>query len=154
MLHVAAPVIPFNLICNMTMFWKILPLTPPPLSTQGSHTGLRSKVRFDMFLIYCTSVCICNHVAAFAIPFDMQHDNVLKKFNFNLLTQGPWEWSAGEIFATTWLHLWFHLSWYATWPCFEKFVLTFWPHPQGPVWVGGGLQAKYMLPRFSIRDSI
>ena len=39
-----------------------------------------------MFLIYCTSVCICYHVAAFANPFDMQHDNVLKKFNFNLLT--------------------------------------------------------------------
>ena len=39
-----------------------------------------------MFLIYCTSVCICYHVAAFAIPFDMQHDNVLKKFNSNLLT--------------------------------------------------------------------
>ena len=38
-----------------------------------------------MFLIYCTSVCIFYHVAAFAIPFDMQHDNVLKKFNFNLL---------------------------------------------------------------------
>ena len=39
-----------------------------------------------MFLIYCTSVCICYQVAAFAIPFDMQHDNVLKKLNFNLLT--------------------------------------------------------------------
>ena len=40
-----------------------------------------------MFLINCTSVCICYHVAAlnFAIPFDMQHDNVLKKMNFNLL---------------------------------------------------------------------
>ena len=32
-----------------------------------------------MFLIYCTSVCICYHVAALAIPFDIQHDNVLKK---------------------------------------------------------------------------
>ena len=59
---------------------------PTPKSTQGSDTGLRLKVRFDMFLIYCTSVCICYHVAAFAIPFDMQHDNVLKKFNLNLLT--------------------------------------------------------------------
>ena len=59
---------------------------PPPKSTQGSDTGLRSKVRFDMFLIYCTSVCICYHVAAFTIPFDMQDDNVLKKFNFSLLT--------------------------------------------------------------------
>ena len=88
MLHVAAPVILFHLICNMTMFCfsLILPLTPPPKSTQGSDTSLRSKVRFDMFLIYCTSVCICYHDAAFAIPFDMQHDNVLKKFNFNLLT--------------------------------------------------------------------
>ena len=38
-----------------------------------------------MFLINCTSVCICYHVAAFANPFDMQHDNVLKKLNFNLL---------------------------------------------------------------------
>ena len=67
-----------------------------------------------MFLIYCTSVCICYHVAAFAIPFDMQHDIVLKKFNFNLLTPGPgggWGGGGGgvgsawEIFATMWLHL-------------------------------------------------
>ena len=43
-------------------------------------------VAAPVILIYCTSVCICYHVAAFAIPFDMQHDNVLKKFNFNLLT--------------------------------------------------------------------
>ena len=104
------------------MLWKslILPLTPPPKSTQGSDTGLRSEVRFDMFLIYCTSVCIWYHVAAFAIPFDMQHDNVLKKFNFNLLTPRALGGSVGEIFANMWLHLWFHLSWYATWPCFEK----------------------------------
>ena len=80
-------------------------LTPPPKSTQGSDTGLRSKVRLDMFLIYCTSVCICYHVAAFMIPFDMQHDNVLKKFNFNLLTPRALGGSAGEIFATMWLHL-------------------------------------------------
>ena len=88
MLHVAVPVITFNLICNMTMFWKslILPLTPPPKSSQGLDTGLRSKVRFDMFLIYCTSVCICYHVAAFAIPFDMLLTMFWKKFNFNLLT--------------------------------------------------------------------
>ena len=133
MLHVAAPVIPFNLICNMTMFWKslILPLTPPPKSTQGSDTGLRSKVRFDMFLIYCTSVCICYHVAAFAIPFDMQHDNVLKKFNLNFWPPGPWGGVCGEIFATMWLHLWFHLSWYATWPCFEKVNFDFMTPPPG-----------------------
>ena len=139
MLHVAAPVIPLNLIYNNTMFWKslILPLTPPPKSTQGSDKGLRSKVRFDMFLIYCTSVCICYHVAAFAIPFDMQHDNVLKKFNFNLLTPRALGGggSAGEIFATIRLHLWFHLSWYATWPCFEKVNFDILTPPHGS---GGG----------------
>ena len=76
-----------------------------------------------MFLFYCTSVCICYHVAVFVIPFDMQHDNVLKKLNLTFLPPGPWG-SAGEIFATTWLHLWFHLIWYATWTCLIKLILT------------------------------
>ena len=55
-----------------------------------------------MFLIYCTSVCICYHVAALAIPFDMQHDHVRKKLNFNLLTPrgGGGGGAAGKIFAT------------------------------------------------------
>ena len=106
----------------MTMFWKNLIVTfdPTPKSTQGSVTGLGSKVRFNLFLIYCTSVCICYHVAAFVIPFDMQHDNVLKKLNLNLLTPWALGGTGGEIFATMWLHLWFHLIWYALWSCFEK----------------------------------
>ena len=41
------------------------------------------------------------------------------------------------------------LTYYATWPCFEKLILTFWPLPQGRVGVGGGLRAKYMLLRFA-----
>ena len=48
------------------------------MSTQGSGTGLRSKITFDMFHIYCTSVYICD-------SFDVQHDHVLKKLNFDLL---------------------------------------------------------------------
>ena len=35
--------------------------------------------------------------------FDMQHDNVLKKLNYDLLTQtsgSGWVWYAGKIFAT------------------------------------------------------
>ena len=58
--HFAAFVIPFNSICNMTMFWKrwiltfwLHPLSPP----KGSDPGLRSKITFDIFDIYCTSVC-------------------------------------------------------------------------------------------------
>ena len=55
--------IPFNLICNMTMFWPscILTFWPHPLSpTRGWATGLGSRITFDMFHIYCTSVCIRN----------------------------------------------------------------------------------------------
>ena len=61
--HVAAFLIPFNLICNMTMFWKswILtfwqhPLRPP----RGSGIGLGSKITFDRFLINCISVRMQN----------------------------------------------------------------------------------------------
>ena len=60
-------------------------LIPPPKSTQGPGTGLGSKITFDMFHIYYTSVCSCYNVAAFTIPFDVQHYHVLKKFNFDLL---------------------------------------------------------------------
>ena len=37
--HVAAVVVIFNLICNMTIFWKslILASAPPPKSTQGAR---------------------------------------------------------------------------------------------------------------------
>ena len=55
---------------------------------------------------------ICYHVAAFrdSLIFDMQHNHVLKKLNFDLLTtslgrgRGPWE-SADKIFATMSVHL-------------------------------------------------
>ena len=38
--HVAAKVVSFNLICNMTIFWKSLILAPavPPKSTPGAQT--------------------------------------------------------------------------------------------------------------------
>ena len=36
----------------------------------------------------------------------------------------------------------------------KKLILTYLPHPQGWVGVGGGMRAKYMLPRFRIGDSI
>ena len=61
--YVAAFVIPFNLICDMTIIWKswILTFWPQPLSPlRGSNTGLQSKITFDMFILYCTSVCMQN----------------------------------------------------------------------------------------------
>ena len=61
--HVAAFMFPFNVICNMIMFRKcwILTFWPHPLSPpRRSGTGLWSKLTFDMFLIYCNSVCMRN----------------------------------------------------------------------------------------------
>ena len=42
-----------------------------------------------------------------------------------------------KIFITMFVHQWFSLIWYATWPCSEK--VEFWPRPQGMGvrgWVG------------------
>ena len=56
----------------------------------------------------------------------MQHDHILKKLNFDLLTPSPGSGiSVGKIFATMLLHSWFSLIWYATTPCSEKNL--FWP---------------------------
>ena len=59
--HVAAFVIPFHLICNMTMFWRswILSFWPHPLSLpRESDRCLWSKITFDMFHNYRTSICM------------------------------------------------------------------------------------------------
>ena len=54
-------------------FWPH-PLCP----SRGRAQAFGQKSRL-MFHFYSTSVRICYHVAAFPIPFDMQHDHVLKK---------------------------------------------------------------------------
>ena len=98
--NVAAFVIPFNLIiCNMTMFWKSWILTPPPGSGGGGGGG---------FMISFNLLC---HMIMFR-----------KKLNFDLLDLNASivGRSAGKIFATVLLYSWFHLIWYATWPCSEK----------------------------------
>ena len=58
---VAAFAIPLNLICSMTMFWRswILSFWPHPLSPpRGLDRCLWSKITFDMFHNYRTSVCM------------------------------------------------------------------------------------------------
>ena len=45
--------------------------------------------------------------------------------------------SAGKIFATILLHLWFSLIWYAIWPCPEKNNFDSIPRIGGEVGVGG-----------------
>ena len=64
----------------------------------------------------------------------MQHDHVLKKLIFHLLTPSPsvveGGGSAGKIFATMLLHLRFPLIWYATGHCSEK--LNFDPMTPSP----------------------
>ena len=84
---------------------------------RGSGTGLRSKITFDMFHIYCTSVCSCYHVAAFAIPLMCNMTMFWK--SWILIFWGE-RGAAGKIVATMLLHSWFPLIWYATWSCSAK----------------------------------
>ena len=58
--HVAAFIIPLNLICKMTMLWRNLnfDLLDPPQISGGGGAGV------------CGSN-ICYHVAAFVIPFNL-----------------------------------------------------------------------------------
>ena len=51
--HVAASIVSFNLICNMTIFWKslILASAPPPKSTQRTQTlAFKLKSRLICFI--------------------------------------------------------------------------------------------------------
>ena len=51
--HVAASVVSFNLICNMTIFWKslILASAPPPKSTHGARNqAFKLKSRLICFI--------------------------------------------------------------------------------------------------------
>ena len=69
--HIAVSVVSFNLICNMTTFRKKIKfdlLTPPP----GSRVCLWAK--------YLLSCCCQRR----QLLFDMQHDYILIKFNFDL----------------------------------------------------------------------
>ena len=95
-----------------TIVW---PLTPP----QESRVCWRRE-----------HVLACRYIRN-SLNFDMQHDHVLKKLNFVLLTPppGPVErgrvYEHGQIFATTLMRVSFCLRWYATWPYSEK--NEFWP---------------------------
>ena len=110
--HVAAYVILFiwyaTWQCSERVeFW---PSAPPPLQESGGGGGLRAE-----YLLPCC--CIRD-----SILFYMQHDHVLQKLNFKLLTPSPGcvcvcvgvvGGSAGQIFATILLHASFPLiAWF------------------------------------------
>ena len=58
--HVAANIVSFNLICNMTIFWKssILASAPPLSPPQGLEPCFRTEKPFDMFHVYCCSASL------------------------------------------------------------------------------------------------
>ena len=122
----------FNLLCNMTMFWKSW--IPIPLGSCGEGRWCGQN--------------ICYHVAAFhdSIEFDMEHDHVLKKLNYDYLTPTPGSvvgggGSADKIFANMFLHSRFPLIWYATWQC-SVLIPRF--QGGGRSW-GGGIFATMLL---------
>ena len=97
--HVAAFMFPFNVICNLIMFQKswILTFWPQPLrQPRGSGTGLWSNIAFDMFLIYCNSVCMRNFCKK-----KMTTDWVIAKFTY--LTFGPTGGRGGNLLITVML---------------------------------------------------
>ena len=131
-------VIPFNLVCNMTIFWKswILTYGPIPMVLGEGVCGQNIFYNVAVFVILFNLICT---VTIF-----------WKKLNLNLLTPSLASgMTAGKIFATMLLHLWLSLIWYITWPCSEKVDL--WPsdsNPQGRGWGSwvGVCGAKYLLP--------
>ena len=92
-------------------------LIPSPKSTQGvrHRSKIQHHVWYVSYLLYlCLQLLPC---CCIRDCFDVQHDHVLKKLNFDLL----WvEGAAGKIFATMLLHSRFPLIWYATWSCSAK----------------------------------
>ena len=123
--HVAALVILFNLICNMTLFWKswILSYLPHPQG-RGWSAG---KIFVTMLL------------HAFVILFNLIY-NMTVFWKSWMLTYWPHQHglgvAAGKIFATILLQSWFSLIWNAKWPCSEK--VEFWPTDPIPRIRGGG----------------
>ena len=108
----------FNLICNMSMFWKKRLLNPIPRVGGGGQERVFEQN-------------ICYHVGAFLILFNLIC-NMTKFWKSWILTycphlqdRGGSRGSTGKIFATMLVHFWFSLIWYATWPCSEK--VDFWP---------------------------
>ena len=123
-LHVAAFVIPFNLICNMTMFWKFWNLTYWPHPRAGGG-GLRANY--------------CYHVAAFMILFNLICNmTVFWKFWPFDPTPRVGGGSVGKIFATMLCicdSISFHMQHDHV---LKSWIFTFWPHPQGGgLWVRG-----------------
>ena len=100
------------------------------------------KVEFWPHFLSLGEVCrqnSCYHVAAFrdSFQFDMQHDHVLKKLNFDPLTlpQGV-EGLCAKCLLPCCCSSRFYLLWYATWPCSEK--AKFWPIDPSGSWEGRG----------------
>ena len=103
-------VIPINLICNMTMFWKSLILTPPA----GSGEFCRQN--------------ICYHVAAFVIPFNLIRNMTRwcsEKVEFDLLTLPPK--STQGLDPDLWPKITFDMfHFYSTSVCMRNFSKKYW----------------------------
>ena len=118
-------------LCSDFTFWPH-PLSPP----RGWDICLQSKITFDMFHIYCTSVCkqrFCKNIDSF-----LSYCEIL---TFDLLPHLGVQGDGVKCLSTGTL-----IS-YPTWPCSEK--VEFWPTDPIPR-VGGerkgrGLWAKYLL---------
>ena len=133
--YVAVFVIPFSLICNMAMFWKIRILTfcPHPLAGKG--------------------VCrqnICYHVAAFLIPFNLIC-KITIFWKFWILTFYPYP-ALGRVCGQ---NICYHVAAFVIPFNLICNMTMFWKNefwPFDPRVGGRGLRTKYWLPCWCIRD--
>ena len=108
-------IIPFNLICNMPLSWKSWILIFWPLGAGGGACE--------------QNICYLGATFCDSNKLDRQHDHVLKKLNFDLLTQRSSGW-AKYLLPCCYISS-FLLIWYATWPCIGKSsILTVWLYGQ------------------------
>ena len=101
---------------------------------------------------------ICYHDVAFCDSHksDMQHEHVLKNFDFDLYTISQGLGMEGGMWAKCLLPccciLWFALIWYAICPCSEKD--EFWPFDPIPQDIGGLLRQNICYHVAAFCDSV
>ena len=123
-------VISFNVICNMTMYWKSWH------STYWPHPQVLGR-----------GVCgknICYHAAVFVSLFNLICNMTLfLKLLIFLTPRG----SVGKIFAIVLLHFVIPINLICNMTMFwKKWILTYEPFPKDREGEVGGLRAKFLLP--------
>ena len=132
-------VIPFNLICNMTMLWKGWILTYWP-GQGGVYVCVWEELR-TKYLLPCCCISWFHLIWYATWPCS-------EKVEFRPIVPSLGFWGRGyasKIFATMLLHSWFSLIWYAPLPYSEKLNLNLLTPSPGSGMTAGKIFATMLL---------